>query len=146
MSILKIIKYPNNILRKKTKKVKIFDNNIKNIIYNMFDTIKYYKGIGLASNQVNIKKSIITININYIKIILINPKIIYKKNKIKTKEGCLSIPNKIFKTKRYNKIILSSYNLKGKKITYKYKGLISICIQHEIDHLNGKLIIDYLKK
>ncbi len=145
MNILKLIIYPNKILRKKTKKVKVFNNKIKQNVINMFNSLKYYNGIGLASNQVNINKSLVVINYNNNKIILINPKIIYKKKKIKTKESCLSIPNKIFKTKRYNKIIISTYNLNGKKLKFKYKNLISICIQHEIDHLKGKLIIDKKK-
>ncbi len=142
MNILKLIIYPNKILRKKTNKVKIFNKEIKKKIKNMFNTLKFYNGIGLASNQVNINKSIIVINHNKKKIILINPKIILKKNKIKTKESCLSIPNKIFNTIRYKEIIISTYNLNGEKLISKYKNIISICIQHEIDHLKGKLILD----
>ncbi len=143
MSILKLIFHPNKILRKKTNKVKIFNYKLKKNINDMFDTMYYYNGIGLASNQVNINKSIIVINLNKKKkTILINPKIIKKKFKIKTNETCLSLPNKIFITKRYNEIHIKTYNLYGKKLKLKFKNLMSICIQHEIDHLNGKLIID----
>ncbi len=143
MSILKLITYPNKILTRKTKKIKNFNKKIVKNIIDMFDTMKYYNGIGLASNQVNINKSLIVININNYKLILINPKIIKKKQIIKTKESCLSIPNKIYNTKRYNIIKIKTKNKKGKIFKLKFKGLISICIQHEIDHLNGKLINNF---
>ncbi len=146
MSILKILHYPNNKLRKKTKKVKKFNEKLKLIIKNMFNTMYYNKGIGLASTQVNINKSIIVINLTPIinkKLILINPILIKHKNYIKTKESCLSIPNYTISIKRYKEIIVKSHNQKGKIFYLKANKLLSICIQHEIDHLNGKLIIDY---
>ncbi len=143
MSILKLITYPNKILRKKTNKIIKFDNKLNKNINNMFDTMNYYNGIGLASNQVNINKSLAVINIKNNKLILINPKIIKKKQKIKIKESCLSIPNKIYITTRYNYIIIKTNNNKGKILKLKFKGLLSICTQHEIDHLKGKLIIDF---
>ncbi len=143
MSILKLIIHPNKILRKKTKKIKYFNNKINIYIKNMFDTMNYYNGIGLASNQVNINKSLIVIKINKKKLILINPKIIKKKQKINYKESCLSIPNKIYITKRYNIIKIKTNDKKGKLLKLNFKGLLSICVQHEIDHLRGKLIIDF---
>ncbi len=140
MSILKIITYPNKILNKKTQKIKKFNKKLIKYIKNMFDTMNYYNGIGLASNQVNINKSLIVINLNKNKLILINPKIIKKKKIIETRESCLSIPNKIYTKKRYNLIKIITNNIQGKKFKLQFKGLISICIQHEIDHLKGKLI------
>ncbi len=148
MSILKILKYPNEILRKKSKSIKIYNNSeLKKNIKNMFDTMYHNNGIGLSGIQVNIKKKIIVIDIlkkKNSKLIFINPKIIKKKKIIKIQEGCLSIPNKYIYTKRYKYIYIEFYNIKGKKITIFLKNLLSICIQHEIDHTKGKLIIDYL--
>ncbi len=147
MSILKILIYPNKKLRQKTKKVIKFNNNLKNIVSNMFETMYFYKGIGLAAIQVNINKSIIVINITKKKnkgLLLINPQIIKKKGTIITKEGCLSIPNFFYYIKRFNYLYLIAKNINGKKITLKTKGLLSVCIQHEIDHIKGKLFIDYI--
>ncbi len=148
MSILKILIYPHKNLRKKTKSVKNFDFNLKKNIKNMFETMNYNKGIGLAAIQVNIHKSIIvidkSINRNK-KLILINPKIIKKKGTLKLTESCLSIPNFHLKINRFKYIIIETLNTKGKKLFLNAQGLLSICIQHEIDHLNGKLFIDYIK-
>ncbi len=146
MSILKILTYPNKILRKKSKKIKKYNNKLKKNIKNMFNTMYKHNGIGLSGIQVNIKKSIVIIDIlrkKNSKLIFINPKIIRKKKTIKSKEGCLSIPNKYLNIIRYKYLILKAYTIKGKKIFYYTKNLLSICIQHEIDHINGKLIIDY---
>ncbi len=144
-----IIKYPNKILRKKSKKIKHFNKKLKKITKKMFNIMYKNNGIGLSAIQINIKQSIIVIDINKKKknnkIILINPKIIKKKKYITSKEGCLSIPNKIIKIKRYKYLYIKTYNIYGKKIFLFSKNLLSICIQHEIDHINGKLIIDYEK-
>ncbi len=148
MSILKILFYPNKILREKSKIVKKYDNILKKNILNMFDTMYKNNGIGLSAIQVNINKSIIIIDIlkeKNSKLIFINPKIINKKGYIKSKESCLSIPNKNIIIKRYKYINIKANNILGKKIIFKCKNLLSICIQHEIDHINGKLIIDYNK-
>ncbi len=142
----KILIYPNKILRKKSKKINKFNNKLKKIINNMFIIMYKYNGIGLSGIQINIKKSIFIIDIlkkKNSKLIFINPKIIKKKKIIKSIEGCLSIPNKYIKIKRYKYLIIKSYNIKGKKNIFYTKNLLSICIQHEIDHINGKLIIDY---
>ncbi len=147
MSILKVLIYPNKNLRKKAKLVKNFNKKLKINIFNMFETMYHYNGIGLASTQVNINKSIIVIDLNNKnkkkKLILINPKIIKKKGKIKSKEGCLSIPNYFLSIKRYKYINVEYLNINGKKNKLFSKNLLSICIQHEIDHINGKLFIDY---
>ncbi len=145
MSISKIITYPNKKLRQKSKKVIKFNNKLKIIVTNMFNTMYYFKGIGLAAIQININKSIIIIDLKKKKkIVLINPKIIKKSGSIVTQEGCLSIPNFFYSIKRYNKIHVKAKNINGKKIKLKSKGLLSICIQHEIDHTKGKLFVDYI--
>ncbi len=146
MSISKIIVYPNKKLRQKSKKVSKFDNKLKILVKNMFDTMYYFKGIGLAAIQININKSVIIVDLkkNNNKIILINPKIIKKSGSIETQEGCLSIPNFFYSIKRYNKIYVKARNINGKRIKLKSKGLLSICIQHEIDHTKGKLFVDYI--
>lgn len=146
MSILNILYYPNKNLRKIAKNVDIIDNNIINIINNLFDTMYYYNGIGLAATQVNIHKRIIIIDINNNKYIMINPILIYKSNTfINTIEGCLSIPNIYEKVKRYDYIEIEYININNIKKNIKINknsSLLLSCIQHEIDHLNGILFID----
>ncbi len=144
--MFKIITYPNPKLRQKSKKVKKFNKKLKNIINFMFKTMYYFKGIGLAAIQININKSIIVIDTKKKKqkIALINPKIIKKTGSIESQEGCLSIPNFFYPIKRYNNLHIKAKNIYGEKITFKSKGLFSICIQHEIDHTKGKLFVDYI--
>ncbi|MFI4819033.1 MAG: peptide deformylase [Enterobacterales bacterium] len=149
MSILKILHYPNINLRKIAKIVNLFDNNIISIINNMFETMYYFNGIGLAATQVNINKRIIVIDIlkkKNSKLILINPEIIQVKGITKSNERCLSIPNISGLIQRYKKIKLKAKNYKGKYFKLYACNLLSICIQHEIDHLIGKLFIDYFNK
>lgn len=146
MLIYKILKYPHYKLRIKSKKVNLINNHIKKIIKVMILTMNINNGIGLAAPQVNINLSIIIIKKKYKKnLIMINPKIIFNsKILIKSKEGCLSIPKKVVKINRFKYIIVKAKNLQGKLFTLKAKNNLSICIQHEIDHLNGILCIDYL--
>ncbi len=148
MKILKILTYPNKKLRKKAKPITEINIKLKKQINDMFNTMYFHKGIGLAGTQVNIHKSIIVIDISKTKnhkLILINPKIIQQYGFIKTQEGCLSIPKYFNTIKRFANLTLKTTNLEGQKIIFKTKTILSICIQHEIDHLNGKLIIDYEK-
>ncbi|MFI4847316.1 MAG: peptide deformylase [Candidatus Makana argininalis] len=149
MTILKILHYPDIRLRKIANVVNIVNDNIRNIIDNMLKTMYHFNGIGLAATQVNINKRIIVIDIiktNKTKLILINPEIIKTKGIINSHEKCLSIPNVSGVIKRYKKIKLRAKNYQGKYFELYACNLLSICIQHEIDHLIGKLFIDYFNK
>lgn len=147
MVILKILKYPDIRLRFMAKPVTTINQNIKDIINNMFETMYKKRGIGLAATQVNIHLDIIVIDLinkNYTPIVLINPKIIYTAGRIEIEEGCLSVPKIRKKIRRYKKITIHALNYYGKNITIQADTLLSICIQHEMDHLIGKLLIDYV--
>ncbi|WP_343189673.1 peptide deformylase [Buchnera aphidicola] len=144
---MKILQYPDKRLRKKAKPIKKISEKIKKIIDNMFKTMIHNEGIGLAATQININLQIIVIGkINNIcnSFALINPKIMKKSGSSSIEEGCLSIPKRKIFVPRYEKIKVKGLNLKGQKAIFTAKSLLSICIQHEIDHLKGKLIIDYL--
>lgn len=144
MAILEILKYPHTNLKKKVEKINIINTNIINIANSMIETMIHNNGIGLAAPQVNINKQIIVISINEkIKpLILINPIIILKKGITTNTEGCLSFPDIFVKVKR-NKIIKVMFiDLNGKKNLFLADNLLSICIQHEIDHLNGITLYD----
>ncbi|MCV2502191.1 MAG: peptide deformylase [Candidatus Lightella neohaematopini] len=147
MSILKILYYPNRKLKQKANLVSNIDHNINKIINDMFETMYLAKGIGLAATQVNINKCIIVIDISKKhnqQLILINPKIIKRIGKIIMEEGCLSIPNISAPVIRSEKIILQSLDCYGRLFELQAESLLSVCIQHEIDHLNGLLFIDRL--
>ncbi len=139
MSILNILKFPNKLLFKKSNNVKNIDS-FRIIINNMIDTLFFNNGLGIAAPQVSVNKKIIIINIsnNYKQpLIIINPQIIYQKGTIITKEGCLSFPNTYISVKRKKIIKIKFKNNNGETIILKADKLLSICIQHELDHLNG---------
>ena len=147
MAILKILQYPDKRLRVIAKPVKIINQKIQKIIDDMFETMLHKEGIGLAATQVDIPLQIIVISKiqnTYNPLVLINPKIINQHGIIKTEEGCLSLPQHRAIIQRYKYITIQSLNYFGKSIEIKTNDMLSICIQHEIDHLIGKLFIDHL--
>ena len=148
MNRLEVLHFPDKRLRKIAEPVKKVDNEIKNIIEQMFFTMYEEKGIGLAATQVNIHKRIIVIDVSENKdkkIFLINPEIISLSDDIDTmEEGCLSVPGFYETVSRPKSVKVSSLNYDGKQIEIEANGLLSTCIQHEIDHLNGKLFVDHI--
>lgn len=146
--VLDIKKNPNFVLRKKAKEVKKIDKKIIKLIDDMFETMIANPACGLAAPQIGISKRIITIDlegqiINGEKFALINPRITKKSwATIKEIEGCLSIPDTEVKVRRPKKIIVVGLDKLGKKIIIKAENLMARAIQHEIDHLDGILIID----
>ncbi|MFH1613010.1 MAG: peptide deformylase [bacterium] len=147
--ILKIRKYGDLILRKKSHSVIKIDDKIKELIENMFQTLYSVNGIGLAAPQIGELLRIVVIDISSKKkefsaLVLINPEILHKEEEIFFEESCLSIPGITKEIKRAKKIIISAYNENLEKITIEAEELFSIVLQHEIDHLNGILFIDKL--
>ena len=150
MSVLDIIIIPDKRLKHKSSEVLNFDDKLEKIVADMFDTLYHSgNGIGLAAPQIGISKRIVVIDLKEEgkenQIVLINPKIIgiSEENSI-NQEGCLSVPGYYADVERPNEVNVQWNDLKGKKIKKKCSGLLSICIQHEIDHLDGILFIDYL--
>ncbi len=149
MTILDIIKFPNKALTEKAKNIKNITNGTITCIKNMITTMYFFKGIGLASTQVNIKKKIIIVNTTEKEkpIILINPKITeFSKKNIITKEGCLSFPDIFINIKRSENIKLYFIDIHNRNHNIHINNLLSICIQHEIDHLNGITIYNKISK
>ncbi len=150
MSVLDILTIPNERLKHKSTEVKYFDNKLEKLVNDMFDTLYASgNGIGLAAPQVGIEKRIVVIDLkeegNLTPITLINPKIISSsKENLTNEEGCLSIPGYYAKIERPSEINAEWQDIKGNTIKKKCVGLLSICVQHEIDHLDGVLFIDYL--
>ena len=144
MTIRNIIKYPNKMLNEQSKEVEYIDKKIKKLVNDMFETMYKNNGIGLAAVQIGVLKQVITIDIeNEGKFVLINPKIIsYSENKTIMHEGCLSVPNKSYSVERPEKVIVKYKDLNGNLNEVSASGLLSKCMQHEIDHLIGHTIVD----
>ena len=148
----KIIIEPDPILRKKSKPLEKVDDEVRKLMNDMLDTMYYAPGIGLAAIQIGILKRIVVIDISKDKekkepLFLVNPEIISKSSKTSTyEEGCLSLPGQFAEVERPAECVLKYIDYSGKKKELKADGLLATCIQHEVDHLNGVLFIDYLSK
>ncbi len=149
MSILNILIYPDARLRKIAEPVTVVDDQIRKYIDDMAETMYAAPGIGLASIQVGILKSIIVIDLsteqNDLQV-LINPEVIDRQGVQIMEEGCLSFPGYFAEVKRSEWIRIRTLNLDGVEIEMEADGLLAACVQHEIDHLNGKLFADYLSR
>ncbi len=147
MTILDILHYPDKRLRTVAKPVKTVDDNIKKIVDDMFETMYEAPGIGLAATQVNVHLQIIVIDVSEEKtqpLCLINPEIISEEGAESCDEGCLSVPDVYETVERAEKVTVKALDQNGEEYTLTADELLSVCIQHEIDHLKGKLFVDYL--
>jgi len=152
MTVQKILTEPDPILRKKSSPVANVDDDLRKILKNMLETMYKAPGIGLAAIQVGILKRAVVIDVSKEDekknpLFLINPEIIYRSNETSTyEEGCLSLPGQYAEIERPSKCQVKYIDFDGKAKELKAEGLLSTCIQHEIDHLDGVLFIDYLSK
>ena len=147
MALLEILHFPDPRLRKRARPVDRVDAQILQTVEDMFATMYAEAGIGLAATQVNIQQKIIVIDVSAeknVRLCLINPQIVATQGEEETQEGCLSVPGFFENVSRAEQITVKALNLDGNVITQTAQGLLAVCIQHEIDHLNGKLFVDYL--
>jgi len=147
MAILTVLHFPDPNLRKKATPVEVIDADIRSLASDMLETMYAESGIGLAATQVNIQKRVIVMDLSEEKnepMILINPEVTAAEGSEEMQEGCLSVPGFYEKVRRAEKIAYHYLDLDGQLKKGDAEGLLAVCIQHEIDHLNGKLFIDYL--
>ncbi len=147
--LLPILHYPDKRLRTVAKPVENVDESTRELVKNMFETMYDAPGIGLAATQINHHQRIIVIDTTEDKsnpICLINPEIIEKDGEIDWEEGCLSVPNYYDCVKRANHIKVRALNEQGEAFELEADELLGVCIQHEIDHLDGILFVDHLSK
>ena len=144
MNSLVIKKHPDKILREKSAQIEKITNREKKLFDKMFFTMKYFCGIGLAAPQIGISKRLIVACVEERTIKLANPEIIDMRGVGNMVEGCLSIPDITVDIKRPFEVVVKGLNEKGENIEIKVKGLLARVLQHEIDHLKGRLIIDYM--
>jgi len=147
MAILDVLHFPDERLRNKALPVEEIDSDIKKTAKDMLQTMYSENGIGLAAIQVNIKKRIVVIDVSEERnepLFLINPEITKLEGKETMREGCLSVPEYSDVVERAEAIEFSYKTLENEIVKTKADGLLAVCVQHEIDHLDGKLFIDYL--
>lgn len=147
MAILEIKKYPDEVLKKKAETISEINGDLQKLIDDMIETMYNANGVGLAAPQVGVSKRLIVVDTspreeNQSLIVLINPEIINSEGEILSEEGCLSLPGFITRLKRKEKVIVRGLDRKGKEVEIEGTGLLARALQHEIDHLDGMLLID----
>lgn len=148
MPLLTILRYPDPRLHTVAKPVRTFDDRLKKLVADMAETMYESEGIGLAASQINVHEQVIVMDISDTHdglLTLINPEIIWTSpEKTVYKEGCLSVPGIYDDIERHTQITVRALDVTGKSFELKADGLLAICIQHEMDHLLGKVFVEYL--
>ncbi len=151
MAVLEILKYPNSLLKKRSNEVDRIDDGVKRLIRDMTETMYQANGIGLAACQVGVSRRVIVVDVSPIDpekefFAMVNPEVISEEGEIEHEEGCLSVPDCLEKLKRKEKVLVRGFSPAGKEIEISAEGILAIAIQHEIDHVNGVLILDRISR
>ena len=147
MAVLEILHFPDRRLREKAQPVAQVDDQVRQTVNDMFETMYGAPGIGLAATQVNIQRQIIVLDVSETKdepLCLINPEITSREGEQEMEEGCLSVPGIYETVRRAKRIRVKALDRNGHLLERDMEGLLAICVQHEMDHLDGKLFVDYL--
>lgn len=147
MALLEVLSFPDERLRTVAKPVGKVNDEIRQLVDDMFETMREENGIGLAATQVNKHVRVVVMDVSEEQDtprVFINPEITEKEGATISEEGCLSVPGNYAKVERAESIKVSALNRDGETFELEADGLLAICIQHELDHLKGKLFIDYL--
>ena len=149
MALLPILHYPDPRLHKIAQPVAVVDERIRKLIKDMAETMYAAPGIGLAATQVDVHERLLIIDISEERnqlLAFVNPEIIASGGEADTEEGCLSVPGVFEKVTRAERVSVRAQNAQGEPFTLDAEGLLAVCIQHEIDHLDGKVFVDYLSR
>ncbi|WP_147695243.1 peptide deformylase [Vogesella mureinivorans] len=149
MALLNILHYPDPRLHKVAAPVTLFDAALQKQVDDMFETMHEAKGIGLAATQVNYHYRLLVIDVSEDKtepLVVINPEFLQKDGETVYEEGCLSVPGVYDKVTRAERVKLRAQNAKGEFFELEADGLLAICLQHEVDHLDGKVFVEYLSE
>jgi len=147
MAILDVLQFPDERLRTVAKPIDEVNSEIKQLVADMFETMREEKGIGLAATQVNKHVRLVVMDVSEEQNeprVFINPEIVDKEGSTISEEGCLSVPGNYAKVDRAEKVTVKALDGEGEPYELEADGLLAICIQHELDHLDGKLFVDYL--
>ena len=149
MSLLNVLHFPDPRLRTRAEPVEAVDDDVRRLVDDMFETMYAAPGIGLAATQVNVHRRVIVIDVSEGKdqpLCLINPEITALDGIEEMEEGCLSVPGVYERVSRADRITVSALDRDGAPYSLDAEGLLAVCIQHEMDHLEGKLFVDYLSE
>ena len=149
MAVLDILHYPDERLRTVAQSVETVDDELRRLVDDMFETMYQAPGIGLAATQVNVHRRVIVIDVSEAAdepLALINPEILWKDGEEEMQEGCLSVPGYFETVRRAERIRFRALDRNGEPYERDADGLLAVCVQHEIDHLDGKLFVDYLSE
>jgi peptide deformylase len=147
MALRTILEYPDPRLRTRAQPVTRFDAELKQLVDDMFETMYAAPGIGLAATQVDVHKRVIVIDVSKDHdqpLVFINPEILSREGEENSEEGCLSVPDNFADVKRSAKVRVRAHDRNGEVFERDYDDVLAVCIQHEMDHLEGKLFVDYL--
>ena len=149
MAILNILRYPDARLHKTAAPVTVFDGNLKKLVADMAETMYAAPGIGLAAVQVDVAKQIIVVDVSERRdslVVLVNPEIVEATGESDIEEGCLSVPGIYELVPRAERVKVRAHDQNGNVFTLEAQGLLAVCIQHEMDHLQGKIFVEYLSQ
>jgi peptide deformylase len=149
MPLLSILRYPDARLHKTAAPVTVFDEALRKLVTDMTETMYAAPGIGLAATQVDVHKQVIVVDVSERRdslIVLVNPEILDATGLSDIEEGCLSVPGIYEMVERAERVKVRAYDQNGVPFTLEAQGLLSVCIQHEMDHLKGKVFVDYLSQ
>ncbi len=149
MSILNILRYPDARLHKAAAPVTVFDASLKKLASDLAETMYVAPGVGLAASQVDVHKQVIVVDVSERRdslVTLVNPEIIESYGESDIEEGCLSVPGIYDTVPRAERVKVRAWDANGKSFILEAQGLLAVCIQHEMDHLKGKVFVEYLSQ
>jgi peptide deformylase len=149
MALLNILRYPDARLHKLAAPVTVFDDALKKLVADMAETMYGAPGVGLAATQVDVHKQVIVVDVSERRdslVVLVNPEIVEAIGESDIEEGCLSVPGIYELVPRAERVKVRAHDQNGKAFTLDVQGLLAVCIQHEMDHLQGKVFIEYLSQ
>lgn len=149
MPLLTILRYPDARLHKLASPVTVFDEGLKRLVSDMTETMYAAPGVGLAATQVDVHKQVIVVDVSERRdtlVVLVNPEIVDASGVSDIEEGCLSVPGIYDTVERAERIRVRAWDQNGNAFTLEAQGLLSVCIQHEMDHLKGKVFVEYLSQ
>lgn len=149
MALLNILRYPDARLHKVAAPVTVFDESLKELVRDMAETMYAAPGIGLAASQVDVHKQVIVLDVSERHdslVVLVNPEIVEASGVSDIEEGCLSVPSVYDIVERAERVKVRAFDQNGNPLTLEAQGLLAVCIQHELDHLKGKVFVEYLSQ
>lgn len=149
MALLNILRYPDGRLHKTAAPVTVFDESLKKLVRDMAETMYAAPGVGLAASQVDVHKQVIVIDVSERHdslVVLVNPEVVEASGVSDIEEGCLSVPNVYDIVERAERVKVRAFDQNGNPLTLEAQGLLAVCIQHELDHLKGKVFVEHLSQ